>query len=278
MAAQKRIAICADDFGVDPAVNDAIVELAGQARLTATSVLVDARITAASVRSLQMLDLDIGLHLNFTEVLGDLGASDVMPLGQLIGFAHLRRLPGDWLLRNIERQLHRFEDLFGRAPDYVDGHLHIHQLPQVREVLVQQLAARELPAGFWLRDTRAGALRGAPWSERFKATIIGHLGMGGLARLAQHQDWSLNRGFFGVYDFTQPHRPFERMLSQWLGAAKTGALIMAHPSNQAIPGDPIGTAREAERLVLGSPAFGDTLQAHHVSLARLTRIDASPPA
>lgn len=270
--AGKQIAICADDFGVDPAVNDAIVELAGRGRLTATSVLVDASVKGTSAHALQMLDLDIGLHLNFTEVLGDLASGDVMSLGQLIVRAHLRRLSHRWVLDNIERQLSRFEDLFGRAPDYVDGHLHVHQLPQIREALVQQLAARELPSGFWLRDTRAGSLRGSPCSEQLKAAVIGHLGMSALAGQARDHEWSLNRGFFGVYDFAHSHRPFERMLDQWIRSASAGALIMTHPSSRTIPGDPIGQARVVEHSVLGSQAFVDGLKEQQVILGRLTRI------
>lgn len=275
--AGKQIAICADDFGINAAVDNAIVELAGQGRLTATSVLVDSNIDAGSLQALQQLDVDIGLHLNFTEALGDLSANDVMPLGPLIMRAHLRKLPSHWVLDSIERQLRKFEDLFGRSPDYVDGHLHIHQLPQIREALEQRLAPRNLPDGFWVRDTRPGSLRGSPWSERFKATVIGCLGMRTLAREANNRGWGTNRGFFGVYDFEGSHRPFECMIDQWVRVAGTGALVMTHPANQTIPGDPVGTARVAERAVLGSEAFADKLHKQQASLVRLTRVCATLP-
>lgn len=264
----RFVTICADDYGVDPNVDQAIVELARQGRLTATSVLVDAQISASSIAQVQALEVDLGLHLNFTEVLGELAAQAVMPLSVLIAKSHARRLSTAWVRGNIDRQLDRFEALFKRPPAYVDGHLHVHQLPIIREQLLDALGGIDLPKGFWLRDTRAGRLTQSPWSERWKAWIIGHLGMGQLAVQAQRHHIGINRGFFGVYDFTKPHRSFMQMMTNWLEHAESGALIMTHPSRQAIDNDPIGQARVEEYAALGSQTFADLLEERGVSLAR----------
>jgi len=271
------VAICADDFGVDPQVDAAIVELAAIRRLNATSVLIDAGISEASVASLAELDIDVGLHLNFTDTLGDLTPHDVMSLKSLIVRAHARLLSRDWVRQTIERQVSRFEARFGRCPDYVDGHLHVHQLPVIREVLLEVLSARELPAGFWVRDTRAGALTGSTGSERFKAWVVGHLGMANLAGKAEHQHIAHNQGFFGVYDFTSAHRPFMQMMQDWLAGAKSGALVMTHPAAAQLNGDPIGQARVQEYVALGSPEFGALLQDSGVRLERLSQTLSSLP-
>ncbi len=273
----KAIAICADDYGIDVNVDHAIVDLARLGRLTATSVLVDAKIDAHSVAALQTLPVDIGLHLNFTEKLGELSADAVLPLNQLILRSHARLLPRRWVRANIERQLDRFEALMGRCPDYVDGHLHVHQLPIIRDELLDALNARHLPAGFWVRDTRAGDLSGSPLAERFKSWVVGHLGMGRLARGARGRNVGFNRGFFGVYDFTKDHRPFIQMMAGWLTRADLGALIMTHPSSQALPGDPIGQARVQEYQALGSQAFGALLQQKGVKLVRASQVLSSLP-
>jgi len=273
----KPVAICADDFGVDPQVDAAIVELAGLGRLNATSVLVDAGIDQASVLTLRDLDIDVGLHLNLTDVLGDLTDRDVMPLKQLILRSHARLLPASWVRAAIERQFARFEQQFGRCPDYVDGHLHVHQLPVVRQQLLEVLDTKRLPVGFWVRDTRAGALGGSTGAERFKSWVVGHLGMGHLARQATRHQLGRNRGFFGVYDFTGEHRPFMQMIQGWLGAAQPGALVMTHPATGALANDPIGQARVREYQALGSAAFGDLLQVNHIRLTRLSQTLSSLP-
>lgn len=273
----KPVIICADDYGVDPNVDLAIVELARQARLSATSVLVDADISEGSVSALESIDIDIGLHLNFTEVFGQLSPQSVMPLSKLIMRAHARLLPRSWVRANIERQLGRFEALFGRLPDYVDGHLHVHQLPVIRDELIEALTRRQLPSGFWVRDTRAGAMPGWPWSERFKSWVIGHLGMPRLASLVERAQLSRNHGFFGVYDFTRAHRPFMQMLDDWLSQAGEGALIMTHPARQVVANDPIGQARVAEYEGLASDDFLKLLQSRHARLVRASQALSSLP-
>lgn len=273
----KAIAICADDYGVDVNVDRAIVDLARRRRLTATSVLVDAQIGEESLQDLQTLEIDIGLHLNFTQALGDLSASAVMPLNSLILRSHARILSRQWVRANIERQLTRFEALLGREPDYVDGHLHIHQLPIIRDELLAALRARKLPPGFWVRDTRAGVLSSSPWPERFKSWVVGHLGMRQLARHARTQNIHLNQGFYGVYDFTVEHRPFMQMMAQWLEHARSGALVMTHPSQQALAGDPIGQSRLLEYQALGSDSFAELLKRQGVTLARTSYAMSSLP-
>lgn len=273
----KEVIICADDYGVDPNVDAAIVELAAQGRLSATSVLVDADISSESIDAIALLDIDVGLHLNFTEVFGQLSSQNVMPLSKLIIRAHARLLSRSWVKANIERQLDRFEALFGHVPDYVDGHLHVHQLPIIRDELIEALSRRQLPTGFWIRDTRAGAMSGWPWSERFKSWVIGHLGMSRLASLAARAQFSRNRGFFGVYDFARTHRPFMQMLDTWLSEAQAGALIMTHPARQVIANDPIGQARVAEYEGLASDGLLQLLQLRQARLVRASQTLSSLP-
>ena len=273
------VAICADDFGVDQAVNDAIVELAQARRLSATSVLVDASHAELGAAALEALPLDIGLHLNFTEAVGTLAGSEVMPLKHLIVKAHSGLLDRGWVQQGVDRQLDRFEDIFKRAPDYVDGHLHIHQLPVIRDVLLQALKRRYPRTAVWIRDTRAlpGVDRGCPWADRFKTWVVGHLGMARLAREAGSLGFGLNRGFAGVYDFTGKHPPFMAMMDTWLALCGPGALIMTHPSREELPGDPIGRARVQEYEALASEAFAQRLDHHGLSVVRLSQMGSSLP-
>lgn len=275
----RIIAICADDYGVDAAVNDAIVDLAKKGRLSATSVLVDGAALGQAKQALSPLPLDLGLHLNFTDAIGDLHTKDVMPLPKLILRAHARSLDKQWVRSGVERQLDRFEALFGRGPDYVDGHLHIHQLPIIREALIEALEHRGGGGSLWMRDTRPPPSMQAhgPRLSRIKAWVIAHLGMATLAKRAERHGILSNRGFAGVYDFTRAHPPFFDMFRDWCGHCESGALIMTHPSTHALPGDPIGQARVAEYGVLISDELGHYLASQRLKVGRLSQLLSNLP-
>lgn len=275
-AMTKQVCICADDFGLESGVNAGIAALSRQGRLNAVSCLSTGPTFAAQADMLRDLDIDIGLHLNFTETLGEQGL--YMPIGKLILASGLRMLPTDKVDNQISRQLDRFESVMGRAPDFVDGHLHVHQLPQIRESLLKQVTHRygERPT-IWMRDTTPGPLDPAlPIIQRLKARLIGSLGARRLTSLAHARGIRTNEGgFFGVYDFARPHPPHLSMLESWLSRSSQGALLMVHPAQRILPDDPFGQDRIEEYHVLGGEGFQGMLDRLGIRLARLSRIQVS---
>lgn len=265
------IAICADDFGIEPGVDEAIIELCQQHRLSATSCLTTAPYFAEHAVMLHRLDVDLGLHVNFTESLGSQGL--FLPLPKLMTQAYLRRLPQVQVRKQIELQLDAFEHYLGRAPDFVDGHLHVHQLPVIRDALVQVLSERYPVNMPWLRNTQPGTLSsGLPWMQRFKAHVIGALGARSLSRSAQHIGARVNRDFFGAYDFSRKHPPYAAMLDAWLQQASYGSLIMAHPAKYVSAQDAFGLDRVEEYRVLGSEIFAALLEQHGLEIRRLSAV------
>jgi predicted glycoside hydrolase/deacetylase ChbG (UPF0249 family) len=223
--------------------------------------------------------VDIGLHLNFTDAIGQLSGASVQPLSHLILRAHARQLSPQWISQSIERQLDRFESLFSRGPDYVDGHLHIHQLPMIREALVAALERRYRDQPLWIRDTRSppAMTQAWSWSDRLKPWVIGHLGMARLAKQSLERGWPSNRGFVGVYDFTRDHPPFFEMLKFWCSHCVSGSLIMTHPAERCLPNDPIGQSRVDYYRVLGGKALGDYLTEKDIHIKRLSQVLSTFP-
>ena len=131
---RKRIAVCADDFGLHGGINDAVMVLARGGRITAIACMVGGPAWAAGARELQTLrgdHVDIGLHLDFTEF----EAPHSLP--RLIVRACTRRLDAALVRERIHAQLGAFEQAIGRAPDFVDGHQHVHQLPVIGDALLE---------------------------------------------------------------------------------------------------------------------------------------------
>lgn len=245
--ALKALVVCVDDFGLDAAVDGSVFELASRGRISATGCLVDAPCFRADAQRLRHefgQRLDIGLHLNLSESFP--GAPATAAWGPLVLRAYAHAVDAAALRAEIGRQLDAFTRAMGRAPDFIDGHRHVHQLPVVRQALLAELAARGLKP--WLRCTlgRQGG---------FKQALIGSLGGRALQRLARGQGLGQNRRMLGVYGFDASAERYKTLLQGWLAAAQDGDLLMCHT---ALAGggtaDPIGAARRVEHAVLAGDA------------------------
>lgn len=261
-----RISLCVDDFGLHAGVNQAVFALARLGRVQATSAMAGAPAWAEGAAELRTLDarqVEVGLHLDLTEHPLHLPRQ---PLGRLIARAYLRQLDAAALRAEIRAQFDAFEQHLDRPPAYVDGHQHVHQLPVVRDLLVQEVA-RRYPAGtLWLRATHAG-LRADP-----KAQVIAGLGARALSHLAQRQGLRQNARLLGVYDFTGGTERYCARLARWLHAARDGDLLMCHPALPAPGPDAIARARQDEFAVLSAPGFDALLADACVRLAPMREI------
>ncbi|HEX2215530.1 MAG TPA: ChbG/HpnK family deacetylase, partial [Xanthobacteraceae bacterium] len=159
--AARRLWLCADDYGIAPGVNAAIRDLIGKRRLNATSVMVVApsfnQEAAHALRELaQPAEVAIGLHITLTAPYRPL-TSSYKPVrkGLFLSLRHtfvralVRRLDTAALAAEIAAQFDAFTAAFGRPPAFVDGHQHVHLLPQVRTAVLTAIAARA--PGAWAR-------------------------------------------------------------------------------------------------------------------------------
>jgi chitin disaccharide deacetylase len=274
----RRIRLCADDYGISPAVNSAIRDLIMRGRINATSVMVAAPSFArAEARSLAILNSGapraaIGLHVTLTAPFRPLtkrfrpSPDDAFPpLPALMKAALLRRLSGALLAAEIEAQLAAFATAFGRAPDFIDGHQHVQLLPQVRDALLA--AAKRGAPGAWVRQ--CGNAR--PASKRLgdpKGLLLDALSRGLRARAAA-LGVPTNPAFAGTYGF-RPNADFGRKFPRFLDALPDGGVIMCHPGHvdqELVRLDPLTDLREREYAYLCSDAFPTALAAHGVALA-----------
>lgn len=271
----KRLCICIDDVGLHSGINQAALELVARKRVHALACQVGGPGWPSAAPALRHLHaVDVGLHLDLTECTV---AEPRHQLGGLIAASMLRQLSPVHLTREIAAQLDRFEETIGRAPDFVDGHQHVHQLSQVRDELLSELERRG-HVRTWLRSTRRRKPLPGTWQMRFKPWLIEHLGMRGLARMARERSYGQNEALLGVYDFTPSNLMYSALLYRWIEAAKDGDLLMCHPSLPVIEQrDAILLARIAEFDVLSTSAFDEYLRAHHVTLAPLSQtLDQTP--
>jgi predicted glycoside hydrolase/deacetylase ChbG (UPF0249 family) len=267
----RELTLCADDYGLSAGVDAAIDDLAQHGRLSAISCLTGAPAWGADGRRLAAPPpgVQTGLHFNLTEgrpLCAALGEHwPVLPTIQAcIVAAHSARLPLAAIGAELAAQWDAFVAATGRAPDFVDGHQHVHHLPGVRNLVLERLRREtHKPA---LRST--GLVRGPGFL--FKRLAIEWTGGRALARaLARQRGIAYNTALLGVYDFAQPD--YRALMRGWLARLPAGGgLIFCHPGQRSPEAahDPIAAAREREWAYLASDDFAADLQAADVRLAR----------
>jgi predicted glycoside hydrolase/deacetylase ChbG (UPF0249 family) len=276
----RPIILCADDFGIAPGVSDAIAQLISGGRLSATSCMTtmpDWRRQAPALRAIvRDSPADVGLHLTLTDhaalarsgMLAERGR--LPPLGRLLKRAMMHALDRRAIADELTRQLEAFEDAWGAAPDYVDGHQHVHVLPGVREVLVETLRHRYPPDTVWVRDCvehPATCLRRGVALP--KALFISALGYR-LRRLLRENHLPSNAGFSGLHDFSG-HRPFGELMRRFLANPGPRPLVHVHPGRvdaSLLACDSLTTTRERELAYLCSDEFEADLAAASLRPAR----------
>lgn len=279
-APARPAVVCADDYGLAPGVSDAIAELIGAGRLSATScmtTMADWRRAAAPLRELvRRAPADVGLHLTLTDQAPLSRASGLAidgrlpPLGRLLPRALAHALPAAALVDELRAQFDAFEDAWGAPPDYVDGHQHVHVLPGVREAVVAELLRRYPVGRVWVRDCVEPPVRCLRRGESTaKAMFISALGAG-LRRQLHAAGIPANDGFSGLHDFSTV-RPFGDKMRRFLAALGPRPLLHVHPGrvDAALLGcDALTTPREAELAYLASDEFADDLATAGVRPAR----------
>ena len=273
----RRIWLCADDYGLSPGVNRGIRDLIGRGRLNATSVMVvGPAVGRDEIKALQDAVANsprcaIGLHVTLTAPFRPLtmhfqplDGGMFLPFPKLLRAGLLRRLDPEIVGAELAVQLSAFRELFGRAPDFVDGHQHVQLFPGVRDAFLK--AVKTAAPGAWVRqggrDQPLAWRLGAP-----KALIIDALSAQFRAR-AERADIAFNAGFAGAYDWTQ-QQDFSALMRQFLDGLPEGGLIMCHPGfvDDILVGlDPFTTQREVEHAFLGGAHFPPLLAANNVTL------------
>ena len=269
----RRFWLCADDYGIAPGVNAAIRDLIGRGRLNATSVMVVApSFTPAEIGALKNAGkAAIGLHLTLTAPFKPL-TRNFAPLAQVtfhplqttLRLALLRRLDCAALAREVDMQVMAFREAFGRPPDFIDGHQHVHLFPQVRDAVLD--AARRLAPGAWVRQ----AVSAAPVRARLgdpKGLLIDALSRA-VRRRALKRGIATNPAFAGTYTY-RPDADFARLFPGFLAGLPEGGLVMCHPGHvdaELERLDPLTTLREREYAYLSSAAFPAALEAYGLTL------------
>lgn len=247
-SSSKPLVVCADDFSLNAEVSAGILDLLATRRLSAVGCMTQSPLWREWARQLRDYSgkADIGLHLNFTQSFDGDFASQIFtrPLAVLMGMSVLRVLSKKRLRASICQQLDNFEQEMGAAPDFIDGHQHVHVFPQIRDCLLEECARRygNKPAADkpWIRSVATMYGDGG-----LKGKVVQWMGAQACESKFRGTGFAHNTAFAGLYNL-KPDAPFDKQMRTWLNALPAGGLIMCHPARAFVEGDAHPAARVAE--------------------------------
>jgi chitin disaccharide deacetylase len=275
----RKLWLCADDYGISPAVNRAIRDLIGRGRINATSVMVTT--PSFSVAEAQALSdvarssrrSAIGLHFTLTAPFRPSAPAyrPVAPDGAFLSLAGtfaagLRwRLDPDALAAEAASQFAAFQEAFGRPPDFVDGHQHVQLLPQVSDAVLGVI--RRMAPSAWIRQCGRTT---PPW-RRFgdRKGLVLDLLSARLRKRCAASGVRTNPAFAGTYDFRRA-TAFDPLFGSFLQGLPDGGLVMCHPGfvdAELQRLDVFTTMREQEHAFFAGKQFPALLAAHGIELA-----------
>jgi chitin disaccharide deacetylase len=272
----RRIWVCADDYGISSAVSAAIRDLIARRRVNATSVMVVSRSfsqsEASALAAAAARHAAIGLHVTLTAPFAPLSAGFAptrdgafLPLAAMAGRALAHWLNAEDLEREISRQFTAFFATFGRAPDFVDGHQHIHVFPQIRDVLLRVI--KDAAPQAWLRQCGRSATARKRLADP-KGYVLDALSAR-LRRFAARAGVRTNPAFAGTYSFAQGAE-FAKLFPDFLDGLPDGGLVMCHPGKvdaELRRLDPLTDLREREYAYFLDEAFPRLLAERGIALA-----------
>ncbi|KAM4607710.1 carbohydrate deacetylase [Polymixia lowei] len=151
-----KLVVTGDDFGYCPRRNQGIVDCYLAGGISNVSLLVNATAAKDAAELAKRHHIPIGLHANLSEgmpICQSLrqGSSLVNNTALFHGKMGFRKTlqSGQLNMTEVElelrAQVRRFGELMGHLPCHMDGHQHVHVLPEVREVFAQVLSDFSIP-------------------------------------------------------------------------------------------------------------------------------------
>ena len=258
----KKLIICADDFGIAKNINTAIYELAQKKRISAISCIISSeanRLEFAHLRSCK--NQFLGLHFNLTHTaFNDALKKQPSPeqsILNLYGSVLKNNFSQKKIEIEFEKQWNLFCDLVQSEPDYLDSHHHVHQFPIISDAILNVLGRTKLKPNFFIRNTANSAQLDSLFIKKALLNFLGKR----LQKKLRKINIDTNKNFTGFYDYSNMKMNFN-ILSSFLHNASDDTLMMVHPSLGDTPelNDLMQLSRQSEYDLLMTSEFMDLIK------------------
>jgi chitin disaccharide deacetylase len=266
----KTVWLCADDYAQNAEISEGIRYLYALQHINAISCMTNTPFWHQE--GSKLLELHPygywGLHLNLTHglALSKTWRSFYGERFHSLGWVMTRWLSVRALEEEFRAQFDAFCDVTGRLPDFIDGHQHVHQFPQVADVLIPLLEAYRFRGMVRV----SGDVRGIRLFP-LKSAVIALCGANRLRRLLIQRGLEHNTSFDGVYPFHYASH-YGDYFKGFLRQSADDGLIMCHPGYSSHDRqDPLRVSRYQEFLYLSGETLRQDLQQYGVVLKEKRR-------
>ncbi|MBI5632824.1 MAG: ChbG/HpnK family deacetylase [Nitrospirae bacterium] len=129
---KMNLVISADDFGLSRKANQAILELALLGKIQRVAVFADGVFEGADIERLAASGVKLDLHLELPEKIDGREERRGEQLSRIFDFMKSYFTGGnsrEKVRKEWWRQMDKFSVLFGRSPDGINSHQHVHFFP-----------------------------------------------------------------------------------------------------------------------------------------------------
>ena len=219
---RENVIVSVDDFGIRD-VAESILPLAKQGKVVRVSVLINYEKSAAQAKELAATGVKIDLHLELIDLIKSGKEDNGMALFRGLNFA-ARYAFGMVSVSDVERawvqQIELFKKMFGRYPDGLNSHEHVHYFPRFFRIVLMLGDRYGIP---FIRFASEGILEKR---SSIAARVISLLWWRNTAYYKENSESRETPDFFVSYDWIDDFSAFLRNLP----AGKTE--IVFHPERK----------------------------------------------
>jgi predicted glycoside hydrolase/deacetylase ChbG (UPF0249 family) len=152
---RQRLILAADDFGANYLANQNILKLIGAKKIDRVAVLINGSLTEDEIKSLKQSGVKIDLHLSAAKKITETKA--VAPrLAVFLSRLLASKAISETTEHAWQEQIIKFKILFGRYPDGLNSHQHIHFFPPYFKIALRLCEKFQIP---YLRFGAKGILK-----------------------------------------------------------------------------------------------------------------------
>ena len=236
---ENLIYTCIDDYGLGFNHNETIRKIVKTGLISGVTTFVGMKNfhkeASALLEISNITNFQIGLHLDFTNFFPFIQKPSLLNSDSFsalfIAFNELNILKSTSIRDTIFYQLEIFSKSFGRPPDFIDGHYHLHQTSLPIKSLLSILEEKNFQG--WVRTTCMDSYLNHLSSNisllnKIKIRYLNSLGR--KAKKAISNKFRTNDNFIGYTDLNS-NNAYLKQLSQQLELIKSPTLFMLHPGS-----------------------------------------------
>ena len=222
----KKICICADDFGLSDSISEGIIHLAKKKKIQAVSCMVEGYSFNKYFYSLKKLkkNVDIGLHVDLTENSKYINFSYFKILNLLKSIFYILFKKKE-ISTAFKKQIRIFEKKFKFKPAFIDGHHHIHLFPGILNIIVKNVNLKDIlfrncgDKFFSIMSRNVACIKSLALFLLSKSLILNF----------KKKGIKYNKSFSGIYYFNEPLE-YEILFKRFIKFGSNRHLIMCHPA------------------------------------------------